>query len=178
MPINPYTITWLLMSIGFIVFIVLIVKARIDKKPVELYSVESLGLLLCTLFLYWLVTPGSEHRAKYGTLDFYSKAPSFLAQLLGNKETSFEINNNDNRNYDRIILSASSEETFPQVDILEGIVEEMKNIDRENTRFYFAEIPPGGRLSGTSPAEVQLTPIPWQAFPKGTFPKLSQDTGK
>ena len=171
MPINLYTITWMTVFVGFVVCLFLVAKARIDKNPVKLFSVESIGLLLCTLVLYWIVAPGSESRVKFGKLEFYSKSPSFLAQLLGYKHQDFEVNNNDARNYDQIILSVSSEEVAPQITIIEGRVEELKTIDRENTRFYFVEIPPGGKLSGTSPPEVQLTPIPLGAFPNGGVPK-------
>ena len=171
MPINPYIITWILFALGFAVCLFLVAKARIDKNPVRLFSVESIGLLVCALVLYWLVAPGSESKARFGQLEFHSRTPSFLAQLLGQKDQTFEFINNDNRNYDQMILSASSEEIDPQVTILEGIAEEFGAADRENIVFYFAEIPPAGKVSGTSPPGVHLTPIPLGVLPKGAFPE-------
>ena len=171
MTMNLYTITWILFALGFALCLFLVARARLDKNPVKLFSVESMGLLLCALVLYWLVAPESESVARFGQLEFHARTPSFLAQLLGRKDQTFEFINNDSRNYDQMILSASSEEIDPQVTILEGIAEEFATADRENTNFYFAEIPPAGRVTGTSPTGVHLTPIPLGVLPKGGLPE-------
>ena len=157
-----YIILCIVLLLALILFLCLTVKIIYRKESAKYLWALVPCLIVFGYLSYGAIIPGSENKFKYGHIEGSQKTPSNLAKLF--KRQTLDAENKNKKQSGAILLSASSTEGSPTLDISKGnnYIKQIWKAPNGGTILYSITLPPEKALSLATSEDVTLSPLPFQ----------------